>query len=255
MSEFPLAPDLTLNNFRDFVVSSRFAEVSDAEWRKKYAGFIEGEQLEFLMQHGNGAMLLYGDHMGINRSTAPDELRYHMADEMGDSLWFVFDIADRADLTIEECVKHSLNRFVSEAEVHTIKNFAELEALATAHADDISVTNKMGVYGIPGIRHETSLEDDPFYVITRTVARLSRSLDVHKFDSIAGPRTTTSLEAVTELDQALGDYLLALAYIATNRLGVPIEQVAKFNMEKLRHRRIYGKENDIQFTEAYNKIK
>ena len=255
MSEFPLAPTLTLHNFKDFVVSSRFAEESDAEWREKYANFIEGEQLELLMQHGNGAMLLYADDMGIDRSTAPDELKYHMADEIGDSLWFMFDIADRAGLTIEECVKKSLDRFVPETEVGAVKSFVALEALAIEHANDIKVTNKMGIYGVPGVKHETSVEDHPFYVITRTASRLSRSLATQKFDSRGGPRTTASLEAVTELDQALGDYLLTLAYIATNRLGVPIEQVAKFNMEKLRHRRIHGKENDIQFTEAYNKIK
>ncbi len=249
MTEFAHKPELKLSEYSEFVTSSRFAEESDADWRDKYAQFIEGEMLEFMVQHGNSSMLLYPDEMGVDRSTAPPELRFNMADEMGDSLWFSFDIAERAGLKINDCVKDSLQRFAPDEDIPAITDFSDIESLAIKYADAIEFVNKRSFFEIEDIRIATSLKDSPHYAMMRSVMRLSRSIAPARFDSIAGPPSAASLEVMAELDLALGDYMLVLAYIAKQRLDIPFEDIAQFNKNKLRHRRIHGKENDIHFSQ------
>lgn len=246
MTEQILKPPLKFDEYTRFVESSRFAEISDTDWREKYAAYIEGEYFELLMQHGHGMFVLLPDSFGFDRSGVPDELCYHMADEMGDSLWFTTDIAERAGTSVQDCVAAALAHRGIEVDT-PVDSFAALEKVAFENAGLISVINKRGIYfGGPGT---TSLGINPQYVHMRTSARLSRALAQERYDDIStiGPLSATSLEDVVDLSVAIGDFLLAQAFCAKDRMGIPIEDIARFNMAKLKYRRIHGKENDFKF--------
>ncbi|MDB5161695.1 MAG: hypothetical protein JWM52_203 [Candidatus Saccharibacteria bacterium] len=246
-SEFISPPQISVNDYQRFVVDSRFAQKGES-WRSQTADYLVGEQLEFLTQHGHGFFLIMSDEMteamGFDRSQAPDELRYGMADEMGDSLWFIFDAAEALGVSVPEAVATALKAHVPDTDAK-VTSFADIESLALEHAREIEVLSKGNILGF--LKDKPSLKRSPDVVFHRFVARFSRALDKQKFDGVGGPVTAAMLDAIPEFDQAIGDMMLAFAYIAKDRLGIPFEEVARFNMKKLQHRKIHGKENDIHF--------
>ena len=246
-SEFESTPRLTINDYQRFVVDSRFSEKADG-WRSQTADYLGSEQLEFLTQHGHGFKLIMSDEMsewmGIDRSEAPVELRYGMADEMGDSLWFIFDAADALGVSVPDAVAMAIKAHVPGLETG-VSNFTDIESLAIEHAEKIEVLSKGNILGF--LKDKPSLKRSPDVVFHRFVARFGRALDKQKFDGVAGPPTALMFEAIPEFDQAIGDMMLAFAYIAKDRLGVPFEEIARFNKRKLEHRERFGKEHDIHF--------
>lgn len=91
----------------------------------------------------------------------------------------------------------------------------------------------------------TSLADQPYYMLIRTLSRLSRALNPDLHDAF--PPTATVLEPVQNMTDAIGDFVLSMAYVAKDCLGIPFKDIARFNMAKLLHREQFGKENDITF--------
>ncbi|MFA7287113.1 MAG: hypothetical protein WC052_05625, partial [Patescibacteria group bacterium] len=119
-------PSLDLADYQQFVASTRRPDEYNGAWQEAYAGFIASEQMEFLMQHGFGAMLLLPRGFEYPGPEPSDELRYRLADETGDLLWLGFDIADRMGLSTAELCTDSLREFTS-ADAAPITNFAELQ--------------------------------------------------------------------------------------------------------------------------------
>lgn len=251
MSERLLSHYPSFEEYNHFVVSTRFVKSPGSDWRDGHAAFIDAEMMEFLNQHGPGSLLLMPEEAGIDYRNAPDTLRFPMADEEGDGVWFTFDILDRMGKQPADVCTQALQLHVPDAP--PITNFADLEEQAVRYADNIKVINKLGLSGEvdPSIAY-TSLRKHPNYVLLRTGTRLSRSLDQGRND--LPPYIATELEPVQEIGQAAGNYLLVLAYVAKARLGISIQDIVRFNMAKLRHRIAYGKENDIHFDASWVSI-
>ena len=254
MTEFLSRSPLSFNTYADFVALSRFQGEEDAEWKDKYADFVESELMEFLTQHGPGSLLLLPEECGELHLEAPDDLRFHMADEMGDSIWFSFDIANRIGEDPMVLCEDALRRHLPDEDNLNprVTTFAELESRAVDASDDIKVINKLGLLYSSMVAdpamHLTSLKQHPNYLLFRTAQRLARSLNKGRND--LAPFTASGLEQPGDTGQALGDYLLVLAYIAKARLNIPMQDIAQFNIAKLSHRKAHGKENDIHFDQT-----
>lgn len=252
MTEYRTHSPLGFSAYGEFVTSSRFKDEEALNWKGVYADFVESELMEFLTQHGPGSLLLLPEECGEIHLETPDDIRFHMADEMGDSVWFSFDIAERIGENPMAVCENALRLHVPEWDSR-ITTFAELEACAVEVADDIKVINKLGLlYGTNSAyrtTHLTSLKQHPHYLLMRTGQRLARSLNEGRND--LAPFNATELESLRDTSQALGDYLLVLTYIAKARLNIPMQDIARFNIAKLSHRKMYGKENDIHFDQTY----
>lgn len=242
MSEFldssPVSPDA----YQHFVASTQFD--LGAEWEPQYADWIRSESMEFLGQHGPGALLVMPDSFELDR---PDvhhrfpELRNQMLDELGDLVWFGFSVAERNGIKAMDASKHALtNHGVSVDQ--PLDSFDDLSELVRRRAGDIGVANKISVL-MPEADEAiktTHLNENPFYVLQRTVARLCRALNDTSHEGILP--SMTDLEAPTEIMQAIGDYLNVLAYIASVHLDADLRSAVSINMAKLQRRQIHGKE-------------
>lgn len=83
---------LTTTNYEAFVTASRYEVPQEADWQEAYSQKLSGELMEFLIQHGNGSVLLMLKNLvSLEPVEGYDELRFHMGDEMGDLLWFTTD--------------------------------------------------------------------------------------------------------------------------------------------------------------------
>jgi len=245
-----LSPDqLSLDEYSHFVAHSR-VKAAREDWQDEAADFITGEHIEFLTQHGPGALLLFPTGIEISHGEDRDALRYHMADEMGDMLWFVTDVANRMNVRLQDVSCDSLSAQLGH-EVQSPQTFADIQKLAIEHATDISVPNKLGMLfpEADKARRTTSLAQHPNYVLDRITHRLVRGPDQGKND--LSPPTATELEPIQDLSRSLGTYLLTVAFVAKDRLGIDLEDVARFNIAKLQNRAQYGKANDIHFDQTY----
>ncbi len=231
------AETLSFAAYENFVEAVRFPDPPSFNWREDRAQRIGEELLEVLVQHGDGFNLLLPSVIPV--ASPEPELVHKIADELSDSCWFITDITCRAQYSLSEITTDALRKHTGSA-VETISTFRELDTQSVDHALSISVPNKYG--------RRTNLSDNPGYLLMRTQERLIRSLDPDSRIT-GGPPTATYLEDVTELPQALGDACLVLSFIASDRLGVGLEAVARFNMRKLTHRQAHGKGNDLSFTE------
>ncbi len=236
---------LSIDEYQQFVVASRHNDQTD----EAYANFLDGEFMETFTQHGPGSLLLMP---GIQFAET-DELkaqRYHMADEMGDILWFATDKVAQLGQSASELCLQALQHHAPEA-TGPLSTFTDIEQAVITHAENIRIPNKMGMTypDLPEHFKMTNLVENPYYLMVRTAFRVSRSLRQGKED--LSPPTATVLEPISDISQALGDYLNVLAYVARARLGIGIENIARFNMDKLKHRDNYGKAKDIQFDDSY----
>ncbi|TAH35186.1 hypothetical protein EYC59_02580 [Candidatus Saccharibacteria bacterium] len=228
---------LSFEAYENFVETVRNPDPPEFNWRKDRAKRVGDELLEVLVQHGDGLNLLLPSIVPVAKPKPG--LVHKMADELGDSCWFITDATLRAQLSLSDVTTAALQRHVG-SKVEEISTFRELDIQSVNHAATIAVPNKYGL--------STYLGNNPSYLLMRTQERLIRSLNPDSRIT-GGPPTATYLEGVTELPQALGDACLALSFIASARLGVSLEAVARFNMRKLTHRQAHGKENDLSFTD------
>lgn len=240
--------DVDLGMYTDFVVSQRFGDVAHDDWRERSADYLDGEFFELFMQHGNTFLLMLPGYVQAEMLQDRRVLQDKVADEMGDCVWFCFDVAERAGIEPARACQRALqNRGITVES--TPETVADVEFMALLHASDITVPTKwsllMGDESLaPSHR---SLLDSPFYVMTRLMNRLSHSLREGR--GALNPPTATALEAVQDLEVAVGDYILGMAYMARKILDVPFVDVVEFNRLKLLHRQEFGKDYDIQFSD------
>lgn len=243
-------PSLELDDYQRFVASTRRPDTYEGLWQNAYSKYIASEQLEFLIQHGVGALLLLPRSYEYPEPESGDELRYNLADEAGDLLWFGFDIADRLEFSAADLCTNGLRSYTSSISP-AITSFAELEENIMRSAQKVKVINKIGLlFADANPDHaDTALADNPNYVFMRAGQRLRRSLDQGERD--LAPPSATELEPIQPVAESVALFILTLAYIAKDRLGVSIEDIARFNMAKLAHRQQFGKANDIKFSPAF----
>ena len=234
----------TLMDYQNFVTGARFE--SEGDWKNAYGDFIVGEAVEFLDQHGPGLLYLMPTREYL---PPPDEaIRFGMADEAGDTLWFITDAAARWGFSLADATKTTLGD-----SGQSLADFANLRAAAHGKAESMRVITKAGLElgdHLPDHLKYRTLADNPGYIMNRMCNRLVRLL---KQDAaVPGPALASDLEPMTEdPQQAIGEYLLALTYTLDECLDIKIEDVARFNIAKLIHRQQHGKANDIHFDSGW----
>lgn len=250
MSELLTPEPPTLAQYEQFIVSSRKDDISENDnFGELYADFLQGEQIEFLMQHGSGALLLLPPEFGVQNHDSENELRFHMADEMGDILWFGAASVHMIGSTIAQSVGKAVTAFG--IPTNNYASFDDIESEALIHAGRITFPNKHGLLfpDFPQSFKQTSLQDNPFYAFTRSIRRVTRMLQEGKHDQ--APFSATELEQVQDPETALGTLFLTLAYISKAKLNIAVSDVAAFNTAKLQNRQLHGKENDIHFDASF----
>lgn len=241
MSEHLSFSSLSPDEYQQFVASTQVDMGED--WQPKYADWIRSESVEFLGQHGPGALLVMPESFGIDQVPVHDnfpELNDQMIDELGDLVWFGFGVAEYSGIKAMDACKESLE--VHDAAIsQPLNTFEDLTQAVSEHADKIRVANKLSII-MPEADDSlkmTSLRDNPFYVLQRTVGRLCRALDENTDGYM--PPTMSDLEAPAELSHAIGDYINALAYVASVHLHSDIQTAVSINMQKLKDRALHGK--------------
>ena len=233
----PLSPE----EYQQFVASSQF-DLGE-EWKPQYAAWIRSETIEFLAQHGPGALLVMPERFDIDTERVHDqypELREQMLDELSDLVWFGFSVAERTGIKAIDACRYSLSQNGVRLE-ESAHDFSTLSEAVCQNADKIRVPNKITAL-FPEASESlktTGLNENPFYVLQRTAARLSRILDDEQTGTLP---TMTDLEEPTEITHAIGDYLNTMAYIAAVQLDSDIQTVAEINTAKLKQRQIHGKQ-------------
>lgn len=252
MSEKLPRPALNLDTYQDFVVSVQDPARYGDNWRDQFASYLEEETIEFLTDHGpSGSLFLMPSEVSIvtkpQENKRFDEQRYKIASELGDMLWYGTAIVARSGGDLALVCHQSLVSDVTESSARTIKTFSDLQEEVTGSSEQVSVTSALSHYlaeSGDGRKH-TSFEMNPYYVLLRTTRRLTRSLQQGKKD--LSPPGITELEPVQSLKLSAGNYINTLTLIAAFRLGVDIEDIARFNMKKLEYRALHGKQNDLLF--------
>jgi hypothetical protein len=252
--EFGRTQQSDMDAYQDNVRESRF-EGGTPDWQGQYAGYIIDEQLECLTQHGVGSHLLlpraWWQHMKAHAvmllGQEPRPLQDKMADEMGDLLWFATDIEDRCDMSVTKACEQALERYVP-GQVFNINGFEDLDKVVMENADAIRMPGRYASYdaAIESYTDYVSVVDHPALVYLRFGEQVTQALRVaERSQKEFGEVSSDELEKICNTTAEL---VLAMTYIAHDRLETDIETIADFNKEKLRNRREYGKENDINFS-------
>jgi len=242
MSDILFSDSISLEAYKEFVITERRNDeplVSD--WDTQRADLIITESLEFMCQHGSGNLLLLPHQLGGEKLVEKlVELKNAMAGELGDMLWFDFDIAANHGLDPGQLCVDALKTHV-DTTPDECRTFGDVQSLVMEHADTIKVMNKRGLLNpeLPKQDKYVTLDDDPFYIFMRMQLRLIRTLKQES--TTLGPLSAAELEPLQELNIAVGDHILVLAYLSKARLGWNIEDIARYNVYKLRHRKIFGK--------------
>lgn len=239
MSEALNTPGYGIDQFQSDVVATRRGGHPE-DWENGYYTLINDEWAEFVSQHGNVMGLLL-PHVDRQKELAADpELLAGVKEEIGDLLWFDVSAAallgkDTKTLCAEALKSHTGKTIV-------IESLDDLQAAVRANAHKIEVMTKRGMYrpGSPREQRFVSLFGSPYYLFNRTTFRLTRALTGGQHD--VAPYTASMMEPVSNLEQAIGDHINTLAYIA-HLMGLGLEEVARSNIEK----------NHQRLTESYSK--
>jgi NTP pyrophosphatase (non-canonical NTP hydrolase) len=232
----------SLSQYEVDVLTTR-RDPPSAEWQDEYYEFIQGEYGELIGQHGPVlTMFLRRANQEELVKENPDILE-GLKEELGDLLWFDVSAAellgqDPAKLCSDALKAHTGKKY-------TLTSFGELQKTVSNNAHLITVLTKWGIYHpeAPDEQKRTSFLESPFYVFNRFNFRLTRALSKEKFDTI--PLTASQMEPISTLELALGGHINALAYIA-HLAGIDMDDVARSNIEKLRHRAIHGKKSEAE---------
>ncbi|HEU4609282.1 MAG TPA: hypothetical protein VFS31_14290, partial [Chitinophagaceae bacterium] len=173
MSEYLPNPELAVDDYQDFVDSTDTSGAAlDEVWDKGRSELLFDEYIEAMFQHGRGFGYILP---GYSYDMKDDKLRFKVADELGDILWFSTNILSKKGLRLSE----SLSRYLSERTGHRahISTFADLQRYVLVFASDITVANKLTYLGLGHSElARTNVKDNPFYFLTRSINRLGESL-------------------------------------------------------------------------------
>ncbi len=249
MTELSGDAGVTFDQFQGHVWRTRFdKEVVDG-WRAQSCIYISDEFLEASSQHVALPLVLRGATESLSPLDDGREMLLAVADEIGDLTWFCADVANSGNIDLWRALSYYFHT-KGMAEVPT--DFGELDSLSGKMGPNVEVPTKLG-WGIARKRDLTYfvLEDNPYYVFSRSTSRLLRSLDPYKYaeTSAYGPPGATDLEPVADLDYAIAEMLVVMSYISQNFLTQPLSVIVEFNIAKLAHRQEHGKENDISFAD------
>src|SRR5208282_2034369 len=92
----PLPPP-TIEAYQDFVLRSRRETGGYPYDAERLSDYIASEAIELFWQHGQGYLLLLPVEFNAQATDSPEadlRLRYSMADEVGDLVWYGGDAAN-----------------------------------------------------------------------------------------------------------------------------------------------------------------
>lgn len=233
MSDILFVEKISLDSYQNFVqVERKPNETFEDAWDAKRADDVLAEGYEFLYQHGPGMELLVaGPDWPHEYEQRFPELRNNMIDELGDMLWFDFDIINHHAFDPSDVTSRALQSHTNSNQQFT--NFADLQKAVTENAQKIQLPESYSLFASRDNEKGTSLADHPGYVLSRMQVRLVTALRQQGVNP--------SQESNDELALALGDHINALAYISASKLGMDVNDVARYNVYKLRHRKKFGK--------------
>jgi hypothetical protein len=222
-----------ISDYANFVSKEQTKVETFENYDKTRAEHIAQEYDEFFWQHGSGIAVFmpeyYSMYPGIKAEGEDLELRSAMIDEMSDLLWYGFDVANNHEFKACDLVVRALEDRTGR-DVQAPVTFNDIQFSVMSSASHIVVNELLGV---------TSLVKDPSRVLTRFEQRLIRSLrNDENGTSVPG---VSGEEHIADLDVALGEFLVALTYVAVDIFGVDLETLANYSVYKLRHRAIKGK--------------
>src|SRR6266496_196672 len=88
----------SIDEYQQFVESTRREDIPGQPWTDEYAHQVDAEHLELMFQHGPAMeFLLFPDAFAHYKESG---LHYRIADELGDLLWFATDTANRYELDL-----------------------------------------------------------------------------------------------------------------------------------------------------------
>lgn len=237
---------MLVGDYQEFVTSTIYMHEA-TDWERMHARLMNEELFEVLVQHGNAAMMLWPQaalEQWDGEGTISLEHRYGLLDELMDLTWFNMAAAERMGLQAVELCRGSLERHTGTKYDH-IETVDQLEQVIAGDAAAITVPNKLSIMGfVPenDPRGFTSLEDNPLYLLLRTIHRVTRALQQRTEDMTAGgPPVATELEDIVESGQAIGDALNVLFYVIHERFGWRVVDAMMYNATKLTERRTWGK--------------
>lgn len=230
----------TLDEYQQLVVGLRRAPQTEG-WEELNGEIGSEESLEVFTQHSNSMTILAPDRWWTHKSihNLPPSARFGFAEEIGDVLWFAADTASRSGIYLTRAIESAVqeNRIATDAP----SNFEELGLISRLTAPSLRVATTLGFdekLDKP-VPHTTSLPENPFLVYGRSILRVIKSINPEVL--FIGQRRAIDSEAAKPVSIAVGELILATAYVSEVRLGIPIGLIAQYNIEKLEHRAQYGK--------------
>jgi hypothetical protein len=124
----------TIDEYQRFVESTRREDASDRPWTEAYADYITREHLELMFQHGPVANILLS--IESDELYKKSGLHHHAADELGDLLWLITDIANLSELDLAALSARALSGHAGEP-IKPATNFWDLQESVMAHAAQV----------------------------------------------------------------------------------------------------------------------
>lgn len=174
------------------------------------------------IEMGQIALMNWSDGYGqINQESAERSVRSGMADEIGDLIWFLTDVADRQGWQLEDLLNYCLYEKGVTLEA-PITNFNDFQKTITLHSGNISIAQN------PSNKENST-------------ARLSEA-SLELASNYLGLPDDPISESKMEDPKIIGDLFMIYSYYASAKLGVSLQQIADFNQQKILHRREFNKE-------------
>lgn len=170
------------------------------------------------------------------------ELKHDVSDELSDILWFCFDVAAHNKVDVGTASASSLT--MRTGEPHTApESFEALQDSVMQNADNILF--KVG----SNRSKEVSIAASPLQTFASALLNLTTALQY----GIAEPVTEVNVPDAEKisLETAIGDFINVIVYVAKDRLDLDVNALAKYNVFKLRQRKLYGKQAGNKFSEFF----
>lgn len=230
----------TLDEYQELAASLR-RNTTQNGWEELNGKIGADEGFEVFMQHGDVMAVLAPSSFWTPEriQSMKPPARFGMAEEIGDVLWFASDTAQRSNISLTDAVASALHRHNISAEPHT--TFTQLGQLAQTHASQLTVTTTLGFFGreTRPEPHTVSLHENPYLIYGRTILRTIKSINPDL--TCIGQRRAIDSETPLPIAEAVGELIIATAFVSEERLEVPVSLIAQYNIEKLQDRALRGK--------------
>jgi hypothetical protein len=170
----------------------------------------------------NYIAVLVAHHESLAEGDIPDDVRMGMMYEAGDMLWYLAQRAENEGYSLSEIAQQQCAERLLVPEKPDELTLDTYQQLARLMPELGALQNKWGL--------EVTAQDNLQYVLTRRMNEL-----VWASTGLDPTAPTTSMLKRYEPAEAIGNAFWAVAQVA-DRIGVPLSQVAAYNLAKLNSR-------------------